>query len=251
LVYIELWQDYVLEVVMTKSKKSNVGRFFRQGVMKALAVTCVVLMMTACAGKEAPPEVSFDGMVLIKHSKSGAVYRKQGVDLSQYNQFILLPSAVGFKKDWKKDYNRDHRGARVKDSDVDRIKRDLAKLFDEVFTEELSDMENFSRVTEVGENVLLLRPAMINLNVNAPDLKSVGRDRTYVDRAGEGTLYLEAYDSVSSEILARVIDARGTRDSNFYSWSNKATNQADAKALLRRWAKALHKKLDEIHAPLL
>jgi hypothetical protein len=55
--------------------------------------------------------------------------------------------------------------------------------------------DRYAVVDEAGEDVLLIRPAIINLDVNAPDTPQAGRSMTYVASAGEMTLYLEAYDS--------------------------------------------------------
>ena len=66
--------------------------------------------------------------------------------------------------------------------------------------------------------------------------------------AGAATLYLELYDSVSGEILARAIDRKAANHpGDLMRWSNKVTNRAEAKRVLAGWAGLLRQRLDEIH----
>src|SRR5262249_12283405 len=91
--------------------------------------------------------------------------------------------------------------------------------------------------------VLVLRPALINIEVNAPDLMSPGRSTTYVQSAGQMTLYLELWDGGTSTILARVLDAQS--DSTVYTQNaNTVTNKWAAERILRDWADELRTKLD-------
>ena len=89
----------------------------------------------------------------------------------------------------------------------------------------------------------VLRPALINLAITAPDLQSPDMNRTIVQSAGQMTLYLELYDSVSNTLLARVVDPQADRR-GFAQSANSATNKAAADRILRQWASALRLHLD-------
>jgi hypothetical protein len=216
-----------------------------------LVLIACSLPLSVNAEQDKPPETSYDGLVMVKQSKSSVVYSKADVDFSGYDKILLLPSEVAFKKNWRRDYNRSQISTvdRVRESDVTRIKSRVAKLFDETFSDELSSIEGFTLVTEPVPNALILRPSVLDLDVNAPDINSMNRSRVYTRTAGQGTLLLEVYDAVSGEILARVVDVRQTRDNGFHSWASKPRNNADAKALVRKWASKLSSKLLEIHQP--
>ena len=123
----------------------------------------------------------------------------------------------------------------------------MAKLFDEVFRDEFGKNATFPLVDTVSSNTLVIRPAIINLDVAAPDLRSAANVRTYTDDAGQATLFLELYDGVSGEILARIINTSVAGDNSHYEWANRVTNRADAKRMIRKWAKALRIKYDEAH----
>ena len=75
---------------------------------------------------------------------------------------------------------------------MERIKADVAKLFNEVFKERLEMNDGYKVVGEAGEDVLLLRPAIIDLDITAPDVPSGGRTRTYTSTTGAATLYIES-----------------------------------------------------------
>mgnify|MGYP000294091522 CR=1 FL=1 len=89
--------------------------------------------------------------------------------------------------------------------------------------------------------------AIIDLDVNAPDVTSATHSRTYVTEAGKAILYLELYDAVSGEILVRIIDSETVGDNGFYQWANRVSNTADAKRVIRQWAQTLRKKFDQAH----
>ena len=195
------------------------------------------------------PQVSPEGMELVKSTRSTVAYKKEGVDFSEYDKVQILSSAVAFKKNWKRDYNRDQSSlsTRVRDKDVIRIKTQLAELFDEVFADEFGKGGKFPIVSEVSSNTLVIKPAIVDLNVSAPDLRSATNVRTFSNDAGQATLFLELYDGVSGELLARVVNASVAGDDSHYSWATRVSNRADAKRMIRKWAKALRIKFDEAH----
>jgi hypothetical protein len=71
---------------------------------------------------------------------------------------------------------------------------------------------------------------------------------TIVRSAGDMTLYLEFFDSVSSAIFARVMDAESGDRGGFASQANKVTNKAAADSVIRGWAKELIEHLKDAQA---
>ncbi len=123
----------------------------------------------------------------------------------------------------------------------------MAQVFREVFVEELDTEGDYQVVDEIGDDVMIIRPAIIDLDVTAPDTGGAGRSRTYTSSAGAATLYVELYDSVTGEILARAIDRKAGRGYGHLRWSNRVSNSAEAKRVLREWAGLLRQRLDEVH----
>ena len=199
------------------------------------------------AAKDEPPQVSPEGLQLQKSTKTRVVYLKPGATFAQYDRVAILDCYVEFEKDWQKDYNASRMGLedRIGDKDVERMKTGLAAEFKKVFTKELQTKGSYQVVDEAAPDVLVLRPALINVEVNAPDLMSAGFDRTIVRSAGQMTLYLELWDASSNTILARVMDAQ-VDDSSFAQRADRVTNTAAADRVLEAWAHELREHLDAV-----
>ena len=209
----------------------------------------LAMVLSACTSNTTKDfsEKSFDGLSLVKNEKHTMEYLKGNADFTAYDKILILPSQVAFKKNWQRDYNNDHiRGGRIKSSDVEKIKKSVKELFDETFADEMKNVDGYSIVTENGLGVMVLRPAVIDLDVHAPDIQTASRFASFVETAGSGTLSLEFYDGMSNEILARVADSKKTRNRGYHSWANRVTNSADTKQLIRRWAKQLTEILEDI-----
>ena len=222
----------------------------KNNIIKASVIVLSTVFAMGCSTSGNAPQVSEDGMELKVDKRSTTAYIKEGVNFSEYTNVLILPSQVAFKKNWQRDYNRNSAtiSSRIKDDDVIRIKSGVAKLFDEVFKEEFAKAGDNPLVDKEGINTLIIKPSIINLDINAPDVQSAARSTTYVSEAGKATLYLELFDGVTGEILARIIDSRIIGDHSYYKWANRVTNTADAKREIRKWAKKLRVKYDQAHA---
>ena len=189
------------------------------------------------------PEYTVEGLKLVPGTKNmAAVWAEPGANLSQYNRVYLVEPYVAFKKNWQRDQNRSST-SKVRTSDMDRIKIAVKDLFMEVFSEEL-EQGGYTLANERAEDVLLVKPAIIDLNVNAPDIRTAGRSNTFASSAGSMTLYLELYDSETDDLLAKALDAKADRNSGFMQWQTGPANRAAAKRMMKPWAEALRKGLD-------
>lgn len=221
---------------------------FRRSAWAAFAATALTLAsVPGVHAKDAPPQVSEDGLQLTKSTKTRLVYVKPGATFSQYDRVAILDCYVEFEKNWERDYNSSRVGleGRVTDKDVERIKSDLAAEFKKVFVDELQNKGGYQVVDVAAPDVLLLRPALLNVEVNAPDIMSADIGRTVVRSAGQMTLFLELWDPATKTILARVMDAQED-DEAFAQMANRVTNKAAADRILREWAEELRKRLDTV-----
>ena len=216
-------------------------------LFKLSAIGAALVLVVGCQTTNEAPQVSPEGMKLEVSKRSTIAYKKEGVNFGEYTKVHILPSQVAFKKNWQRDYNRDQTSlsTRIKDDDVLRIKSGVAKLFDEVFKEEFAKEGDSPLVDKAGSGTLIIKPAIINLDVNAPDVRTASLTRTYVTETGQATLYLELYDGVSGEILARIVDTEIVGDNSFAKWASRVSNTADAKRTIRKWAKKLREKYDQ------
>jgi len=218
-------------------------------LVAGLCASLALAASPALAATDPPPEVSSDGLQLTKSTKNRLVYVKPGATFSQYNRVAILDPLVEFEKDWQKDYNRSRTGlaGRVSDADVAKMKERLAAEFKKIFVAELQGEGGYQVVDVAGPDVLVLRPALLNVEVNAPDVMTSGIEHTVVRSAGQMTLYLELWDSASNTLLARVMDAQADPDT-MRQMGGSVTNKAAADRILRDWAKELREHLDEVRA---
>ena len=129
---------------------------------------------------------------------------------------------------------------------MERIKTRVAREFPVVFTKIL-EKGGYQVVETTGKDVLLLRPAIINLVVTAPDIMSAGMATNVVSSAGSMTLYMELYDSLTSDKIAEVLDSEEAGMNSFAQVANRVTNKVDFDLTLESWARILVKRLDEAH----
>jgi hypothetical protein len=218
------------------------------GVGIVAAVLACVFCMTAFAAEQQLPQETHDGLMLVPDRKVAIAYVNPDAEFSGYNKIMILDCYVAFKKDWQKDHTQTGSRLHVSTRDMEEIKAAVAELFREVFTEKLGADGDYEIVDAASEDVLLVRPAIIDLDISAPDSMSTGRTRTYTAESGAATIVIELYDSVTGAILARAADREITRSAGGYlSYSNRATNRADARRALGHWAELLKEWLDEVH----
>jgi uncharacterized lipoprotein YajG len=218
-------------------------------VFVLLAIASFSTVSCSTAPKEKayePPEFTVEGLERVESSGSLAVvYAEPGANIAQYNRVNMTEPQVAFKKNWARDYNRGATSlsSQVRTSDMDRIKRSVSELFVEVFTEELT-AGGYELTQERAEDVLLVKPAIIDLDVNAPDIQSAGRSSTFTETAGSMTFYVELFDSETGDLLAKAMDPKSDRNNNYMQWQTGASNRAAAKRMMKPWAEALREGLD-------
>jgi hypothetical protein len=205
---------------------------------------CMTLTISAVAEQPNPPEVTIDGLHLVKDTKMALVYAKPGVDLSQYNRIYLIEPRVAFTKNWLQTQNSIP-NQNVRKEDMERIKTELAALFMEVFRQELQNNGGYVLVDGVAEDVLIVHPAIVDLDVFSPDVPGTAGKRSAIPSAGTMTLYMELIDSVTGDMLVKAIDNKYDRTRTRIQAQNRVRNEAAARDMLGEWAVLLRLALDE------
>jgi hypothetical protein len=195
--------------------------------------------------KNEPPEVTPDGLHRVTDSKVALAYVAEGADFSQYKRVMILDCEVAFKKNWRRSHNRGSMH-KVSSRDMQKIRDGLSEAFREVFVHELEGNGGYAIVEEADEDVLLIRPAIVNLDVAQPNGMQPGA-YTLSESAGEMSLYLELYDSTTGALLAKAFDAQAARERHNMQWQTRGGNRVAAKRILGEWSQLLRVRLDEVH----
>lgn len=195
------------------------------------------------AFSKSKPKVDSEGMELVKNSKLATVYADPGADLSIYDRIWLEDATVSFKRNWQRNQNQSY-PLKVRNSDMLRIREDVSTLFMEVFTKELID-NGYEMVEEAGPDVLRVAPAIVNLDIVAPDIPTSTNVQSFSTKAGEMTLNLELYDSLTNDKIAKATDRKRDYDRGYAEWRTSVNNTAVARRMMTKWAEALTSALNE------
>ena len=214
----------------------------------AIALLGLFAFASIASAADEMPETTPEGLVLLKDTKLNTVYVRPGATLDPYTKVVLFDVEVAFRKNWDRDYNRTvlPGTTRVRPKDMEKIKASLAEEFETVFTEELQEKRGYEIVETADYDVLVVKAAIINLDVTAPQLRGTSNDRQVITSAGQMTLWMELYDSVTGELIARVIDpALDNRHGMAYRASTSG-NKSAAQKILSEWASVLGENMGEI-----
>jgi hypothetical protein len=216
-------------------------------VSTLLTASLALLLVAAPVAAQQPAQdtavtESWDGLVEVNARRFDNAFLLPGADFRPFTKVMLDEPEVAFRQNWLRDVNRGSRGAtgRVTERDAQRILDSVGAGKIDLFTTAFNNA-GFEVVTRPGPDVLRIRTAIVNLVVNAPDTMSAGRSATFTPNAGEATLILEARDSQTNALLARVIDRRETR--RIASRASRVTNSADFRALAADWARIAASRL--------
>ena len=209
-----------------------------------LSVVAMVLCSVGALAEDTAVPPQFDGLVPVENARVAMAYIDPDADFSAFGRIAILDPLVAFRANWQRDQNRS-RTRNVRAGDIERIKRDVAHHLRDVFIERLENA-GYEITTEAGDDVLVLRPAIIDLDITAPDTRTPGRSRTYTATNGAATLYIELFDALSGDIIGRAADRKVARHAGaMMTWNNRVTNTAEARRMFGRWADKLVAFLDE------
>jgi hypothetical protein len=212
----------------------------------AIAITVLVfglLTSTAILARENPAPENLDGLHLVPGTKMGLVYAEPEADLSVYRQLLLMDAQVAFRKDWQRDTNQ-NRPFHVTAGDMQIIKSEVSELFREIFTREL-ESAGFELVMEQSPETMIIRPAILDLNINSPDTPRGGTTRNITESAGDMTLFLELRDSITGDVLVKALDFQFDRSNITPFMMDRTRNERAARQILTNWAQVLVKGLIE------
>lgn len=187
---------------------------------------------------------SEDGLQKITVKELDVVYSRPGSSLKDYKKVLLKPISVAFRRDWGKSSTRGV-GTRIKSSDVQRIKDNLAVILKEEIGKQLLE-GGYVLVEQAGDDVLEVQMSIVDLYINAPDVVTRSGADVFAISAGEMTLISELRDSVSGETVIRIYDHAEARENAWPQRITNADNVSEARNAAAKWGGALRKSLDSV-----
>jgi hypothetical protein len=212
----------------------------------ALAVACTTAPPSIQTGPDA--EVSFDGLHKVDNSQADLAWARPDFDISNYTKIMLLGEGIEYtpaKNRGRSSMERQRGGPYFIDDDS---RARFEELVGETFRDEMQKIERYEIVTEAGPDVLMIRGALLDVSSYVPVdqfSRTAGRTSIFISTVGEATLVLELRDSETTAILARSIDRRAAQPvGGTFTESNRVTNTAEVRRLIRFWATRLREGLD-------
>jgi len=209
----------------------------------ALAVACTTTPPSIQTGPDA--EVSFDGLHKVDNSQADLAWATPDFDISGYTKIMLVGEGIEYtpaKNRGRTSMERQRGGPYFID---ENSRARFEALVSEVFLEEMQKIERFEIVDEPGPDVMMIRGGLLDVVSYVPPDTNIGRGGIYLRTVGEATLVLELRDSETGAILARSIDRRAAeRMGDTMMESNRVTNAAEVRRLIRFWGTRLREGLE-------
>jgi len=175
-------------------------------------VTCISVSLglaysTLLVAQDVLLRISPEGPRLPQVTKYRPVYLKPIEAFDKYERPAILQCYMDQAESWQRNRTLTagiERG--VVTADKNRIKT--------VLTRSLQKKGGYRVVNTVPPDVLVLKPALLNRKVAAPNSNTVEMSMTMITSADQSILYLALWDSVSNTLLTRVIDMDTDQDSD-------------------------------------
>lgn len=179
---------------------------------------------------------SADGLTRVQSSRLDEFQVRPNVDLAKYRKVIVDPVQVSVHEEWLKDVN--YRRATTRRIGEDEVRRVSDEAAASLRTSVVGAYraKGYEVAAAPGSGVLRLSPRIYRLYVNALDAMASGTTKVITREAGEATLILEARDSVTGTLLARVVHRDRASGTGGFSRASDVFTRFWFDALFRRWA---------------
>ena len=204
--------------------------------MRALFVLAVLLAIVGCA---AQPTVTSDGLVSERSAKFDQLYLRPNADLSAYRRALIEPVPVKFAKDYlTRQHGLNHLLAQPLGKpyqDPEAVAQDLAALM-QASLRDAFRAAHYEIADAPAPGVLRIAARVEELYINAPDEMSSSVKASFNRDTGQATLSLDAVDSTTGQVLARVVHHAIVREATRANLADDTTNRFWLETAFRRWA---------------
>jgi hypothetical protein len=164
------------------------------------------------------------------------VYRAPGASFVHYRRIMLEPPTVSFVRDWQKNHPE------LSPAEILRIVREAAALFRDEFTRELIDRGPYELTDELAADVLIVNPAIVDLDVPA-----LAEDGSRIYTAGPARMRVtgELRDAASGALVGRLTTFETDDNYGFgkVRLANRAMNAHEQRIAYGKWSRILNEAL--------
>jgi hypothetical protein len=210
----------------------------------SIAISLGLLISFTLSAKDDPPQVTADGLHLVPDTQLRLVYADPNADLGVYSKLLLIYPQVAFRKNWRQDINI-NKPYIVTTDDMQNIRSRLAEMFREILVTKL-EASNRTLVEEQAADVLIIRPAILDLNISSPETPRSRNTRSINRSVGDMKLYLELRDALTGDVLVKALDHQEDRSNVTTFMTDGNRNEKAARRILEGWADILVDGLNEI-----
>lgn len=204
-----------------------------------LSGSLVFSLALATAGCAAPGAPTADGLEPVRTSRVDAFYVRPNSNIGSYHQVFIEAVPVQFRKDFAN--NRHAMNYLLAEpmyrpfQDTDLLAKDMASLMQAGLYDAFK-AANYELVSSPGPGVLRVSAKINELFINSPDRLSSTIQTAANRDTGQATLYFEASDAASGNILARAEHHLIVREIGRINLSSDSGNRFWFETAFRRWA---------------
>jgi hypothetical protein len=207
---------------------------------KTIAITALVILGLSSATYADDTAESAGNLVKADGGVFKETFVNPDVDVSQFTKIMFAEGTFEFRE-VKKTHRMSSSMSSGKSefwiSESDREKAQI--MISDVFDSEIANIKNFEIVDEAGPGVLVLHGGLYDIVSHIPP-EMIGSGSTYVRSVATVTIALEAWDSVTGEVVFNTserskIEPRGQGGID--------ANSVMIRAEVRRWARRAAAKM--------
>jgi len=204
-----------------------------------LALALSGAFAAGCTSSRGPEEMTDDGLVRVPSRRVAGVYRLPGASFVQYRRILLEPPTVSFAPEWQKNH------AEVSPAEILRIRTESAKLFRDEFTREIFDRGPYEFTDELAPDVLIVNPAIEDLDIPAPEITVKPGERSYTTGPVKMKVTGDLRDAATGKLVGRLTIYEGNERYPFNELrlANRSTNAHEQRIAYAKWSRILGEAL--------
>jgi hypothetical protein len=159
-----------------------------------------------------------------------------GADLGKVQ---VAPVDVRMRKDWQRD-NGPLERVRLRPEEERQLKDEVAAIV----ADELA--QAFAGATPAAGEAPVLQARVVDLYLNAPDIRTGMRSQSYTNAYGDMVLVAELRDAPGGKLLLASWDHRPAREFATPRLTTRVENAVELRAAARTWARLLRRETDRL-----